>query len=66
MFNADLYCSLPSYWRQLKKYHLAHHYKNFDLGYGVTSKFWDIVFGKKSYILPGSNNQELNLILDQS
>ena len=21
----------------MKKYHLAHHYKNFDLGYGVTS-----------------------------
>jgi 4-hydroxysphinganine ceramide fatty acyl 2-hydroxylase len=22
-----------------------HHYQNFDLGYGVTSKFWDYVFG---------------------
>jgi 4-hydroxysphinganine ceramide fatty acyl 2-hydroxylase len=39
--------SLPSYWRGLKKYHLAHHYKNFDLGYGVTSKLWDIVFGNQ-------------------
>jgi sterol desaturase/sphingolipid hydroxylase (fatty acid hydroxylase superfamily) len=37
--------SLPSYWRELKKYHLAHHYKNYELGYGVTSKFWDVVFG---------------------
>jgi 4-hydroxysphinganine ceramide fatty acyl 2-hydroxylase len=37
--------SLPSFWRELKRYHLAHHYKNFELGYGVTSKFWDSVFG---------------------
>jgi len=22
----------------MKKYHLAHHYKNFELGYGVTSE----------------------------
>lgn len=41
--------SLPSYWRQLKRYHLAHHYKNFELGYGVTSKFWDTVFGENRF-----------------
>ncbi|KAJ3794006.1 hypothetical protein GGU11DRAFT_847285 [Lentinula aff. detonsa] len=36
---------LPAYLKEMKKYHLAHHYKNFDLGFnGVTSKFWDIVF----------------------
>ena len=23
--------------REMKKYHLAHHYKNFELGFGVTS-----------------------------
>lgn len=23
--------------KDMKKYHLAHHYKNFELGYGVTS-----------------------------
>ncbi|KAH9941189.1 oxidoreductase [Epithele typhae] len=33
-----------SYIRDMKKYHLAHHYKNFDLGFGVTSKIWDYVF----------------------
>lgn len=33
------------YLADMKKYHLAHHYQNFDLGYGVTSKFWDYVFG---------------------
>lgn len=31
--------------RKLKKYHLEHHYKNYQLGFGVTSWFWDEVFG---------------------
>ncbi|TBU47046.1 oxidoreductase [Dichomitus squalens] len=35
---------LPAYAKEMKKYHLAHHYKNFDLGFGVTSKIWDFVF----------------------
>ncbi|KAI0765336.1 oxidoreductase [Fomes fomentarius] len=35
---------LPAYVNEMKKYHLAHHYKNFDLGFGVTSKIWDYVF----------------------
>lgn len=35
---------LPKYLTIQKKYHLEHHYKNYDLGYGVTSKFWDIIF----------------------
>jgi 4-hydroxysphinganine ceramide fatty acyl 2-hydroxylase len=35
---------LPAYLREMKKYHLAHHYKNFELGFGVTSKIWDYVF----------------------
>lgn len=35
---------LPAYIREMKKYHLAHHYKNFELGFGVTSKIWDYVF----------------------
>lgn len=30
---------LPAYMRQQKKYHLAHHYKNFELGFGVTSAY---------------------------
>lgn len=36
---------LPPYMRKLKKYHLEHHYKNYELGFGVTSWFWDKVFG---------------------
>ncbi|KAI3626686.1 4-hydroxysphinganine ceramide fatty acyl 2-hydroxylase [Malassezia furfur] len=35
---------LPQYLKEQKKYHLEHHYKNYELGFGVTSKFWDIVF----------------------
>ncbi|EMD34785.1 hypothetical protein CERSUDRAFT_116970 [Gelatoporia subvermispora B] len=35
---------LPAYVKEMKKYHLAHHYKNFELGFGVTSKIWDYVF----------------------
>ncbi|KDQ60181.1 hypothetical protein JAAARDRAFT_32561 [Jaapia argillacea MUCL 33604] len=35
---------LPAYMKEMKKYHLAHHYKNFELGFGVTSKIWDYVF----------------------
>jgi 4-hydroxysphinganine ceramide fatty acyl 2-hydroxylase len=35
---------LPSYLREMKRYHLEHHYKNYDLGFGVTNKLWDYVF----------------------
>lgn len=49
---------LPQYLNEQKRYHLAHHYKSesalrgessslttdFELGFGVTSKFWDIIF----------------------
>lgn len=36
---------LPSYYGKLKKYHLQHHFADFQRGFGVTSKFWDKVFG---------------------
>ncbi|KAI1292763.1 fatty acid alpha-hydroxylase [Mortierella claussenii] len=29
---------------EMKTYHLAHHYKDFEGGYGITSKIWDRVF----------------------
>ncbi|KAJ3721041.1 oxidoreductase [Lentinula raphanica] len=44
MHYALHHTQLPAYMKEMKKYHLAHHYKNFDLGFGVTSKVWDIVF----------------------
>ncbi|KAL0576079.1 fatty acid alpha-hydroxylase [Marasmius crinis-equi] len=44
MHYALHHTQLPTYLREMKKYHLGHHYKNYELGFGVTSKFWDIVF----------------------
>ncbi|KAL7666398.1 Ceramide very long chain fatty acid hydroxylase [[Candida] zeylanoides] len=37
--------TLPAYLQRVKKVHLEHHYKNYELGFGVTSDFWDVVFG---------------------
>ncbi|KAL5514214.1 hypothetical protein ACEPAG_2302 [Sanghuangporus baumii] len=45
MHYALHHTSLPAYMREMKKYHLAHHYKNYELAFGVTSKIWDYVFG---------------------
>ncbi len=35
---------LPQFLDDLKENHMEHHYKNYDLGYGVTSTLWDHVF----------------------
>ena len=32
------------YFKDLKVYHMQHHYKFGSIGYGVSSKFWDLVF----------------------
>ncbi|KAK7413141.1 fatty acid alpha-hydroxylase [Neonectria punicea] len=37
--------NLPLWYKELKKYHLAHHFLDYELGFGVTSKFWDTIFG---------------------
>ncbi|POW18819.1 hypothetical protein PSHT_05408 [Puccinia striiformis] len=36
---------LPKYLKEMKIYHMAHHFKDADLGFGVTSKIWDYAFG---------------------
>lgn len=36
---------LPKYFQTVKRLHLEHHYKNYELGFGVTSPFWDVIFG---------------------
>ncbi|EFX05778.1 fatty acid hydroxylase [Grosmannia clavigera kw1407] len=36
---------LPLWYKGLKRYHLAHHFLDYELGFGVTSRFWDQVFG---------------------
>ncbi len=37
--------NLPLWWKQLKKYHLEHHFLDYENGFGVTSPLWDYVFG---------------------
>lgn len=37
--------TLPAYWQDLKKYHLQHHFMDYENGFGVTSRFWDQLFG---------------------
>ena len=37
--------NVPLWFQGLKKYHLEHHFLDYELGYGVTSRFWDWVFG---------------------
>ena len=34
-----------SYFHRLQKYHNQHHFGGEEAGYGVSSKFWDIIFG---------------------
>ncbi|KAL8782807.1 MAG: hypothetical protein Q9213_005086 [Squamulea squamosa] len=34
-----------AYHRALRSYHIAHHWKDTENGFGVTSRFWDRVFG---------------------
>lgn len=35
----------PQFLEYRKKYHMYHHYKDPDNGYGVTTSFWDKIFG---------------------
>ncbi|KAJ5625011.1 hypothetical protein N7510_001320 [Penicillium lagena] len=37
--------NLPLHYKELKKYHLQHHFADFENGFGVTSRFWDRIFG---------------------
>src|SRR5439155_299264 len=32
-------------WLWLKQYHLRHHYKDDDAGFGISSPLWDYIFG---------------------
>lgn len=40
--HAEVDCS---HMKSMKKYHMLHHYRNGDIGFGVSNKFWDYVFG---------------------
>jgi 4-hydroxysphinganine ceramide fatty acyl 2-hydroxylase len=52
-----LHYSLPAYYKELKKYHLQHHFADFDNGFGVTSRFWDGVFGTELQIPAPKNTK---------
>jgi 4-hydroxysphinganine ceramide fatty acyl 2-hydroxylase len=47
--------NLPLWYKDLKKYHLAHHFLDYELGFGVSNRFWDWVFGTE---LPGWGNNK--------
>lgn len=36
--------SKKGYFKTLQRYHNQHHFSGEDAGYGVSSKFWDIIF----------------------
>ncbi|GAA5942715.1 fatty acid alpha-hydroxylase [Sporobolomyces koalae] len=39
---------IPTYIKAQKSWHMEHHYKEPNLGYGVTSRFWDRMFGTEN------------------
>jgi 4-hydroxysphinganine ceramide fatty acyl 2-hydroxylase len=43
---------LPPFYQELKKYHLKHHFADYENGFGVTSRFWDWVFGTQLEMTP--------------
>jgi len=51
--------SLPSYYKELKKYHLQHHFSDYQKGFGVTSKFWDKVFGTELMYGPNGKAEKV-------
>lgn len=40
----------------LRRYHLAHHFKDFNAGFGITNCFWDCVFGTYPSEAPPKNS----------
>jgi hypothetical protein len=49
-YSSMHHTKLPAYLREQKKYHLAHHYKNYELGFGVTSKDFPFCNGTSSNV----------------
>lgn len=39
-----------SYMYNLKRYHYQHHFVNHDAGFGISSPFWDAIFGTKIFL----------------
>jgi 4-hydroxysphinganine ceramide fatty acyl 2-hydroxylase len=51
VMHFHLHHSTPpsTHFKEMKRYHIKHHYVDGDKGYGITSKFWDRVFGTVLY-----------------
>ncbi|KFY46340.1 hypothetical protein V495_02542 [Pseudogymnoascus sp. VKM F-4514 (FW-929)] len=39
------HAKLPEFYQDTKKWHMQHHFMDYENGFGVTSRFWDTVFG---------------------
>ena len=39
------HAKLPAFYQDTKKWHMQHHFMDYENGFGVTSRFWDRVFG---------------------
>jgi 4-hydroxysphinganine ceramide fatty acyl 2-hydroxylase len=48
-----------SWFRFLHRYHLAHHHREPNAKFGVSSPLWDLVFRTGSQDLPEASNQDL-------
>lgn len=44
MHYALHHSKLPTYLKKMKVFHLEHHFRNYEAGFGVTSPIWDWVF----------------------
>lgn len=47
------------WWKYLKRYHLQHHFREPDRAYGVSSPFWDYVFGTPAERLGAETRVEM-------
>jgi sterol desaturase/sphingolipid hydroxylase (fatty acid hydroxylase superfamily) len=47
MHYALHHAELPEFMRKLKENHMRHHYQEPDLGFGVSTTFWDTIFGTR-------------------
>lgn len=48
---------LPQWYQELKKHHLEHHFLDYENGFGVSTKFWDGVFGTQIVRAPVMKTQ---------
>lgn len=66
--RAHTHGPLNFYGRWLRKHHFYHHFKNPKMNHGVTTPFWDIVFGTRQTIdkVPVPRKMVLPWLIDKS